>query len=89
MGRSCLFSLALSIGILTYIPSVSGQTQFRRFTRTPYYNGPNDPERGKIRGTLKLGETVIIDVPGDTGDTDKQGECTHKHIHGSLGSYLE
>ncbi|HZT31338.1 MAG TPA: acetamidase/formamidase family protein [Bryobacteraceae bacterium] len=42
----------------------------RRFTRTPYYSGPDDPERGKIRGTLKLGETVIIEVPGDTGDTD-------------------
>src|ERR1700733_6660122 len=42
----------------------------RRFTRTPYYTGPNDPERGRVRGTLKLGETVIIEVPGDTGDTD-------------------
>jgi len=36
----------------------------RRFTRTPYYTGPNDPERGKIRGTLRLGETVIIETPG-------------------------
>ena len=53
-------------------PFAFGQTAGtpRRFTRTPYYTGPNDPERGKIRGTLKLGETVIIEVPGDTGDTD-------------------
>lgn len=36
----------------------------RRFTRTPYYTGPDDPERGQIRGTLKLGETVIIETPG-------------------------
>lgn len=35
----------------------------RRFTRTPYYTGPQDPERGAIRGTLKLGETVIIETP--------------------------
>ena len=45
----------------------AGQAQYRRFTRTPYYTGPSDPERGKIRGTLKLGETVIIELPGDTG----------------------
>ena len=24
---------------------------FRRFNRTPYYKGPNDPERGRVRGT--------------------------------------
>ena len=33
----------------------------RRFTRTPYYTGKDDPERGEVRGTLKLGETVIIE----------------------------
>jgi amidase len=36
----------------------------RRFTRTPYYTGPDDPERGQLRGTLALGETVIIETPG-------------------------
>ena len=36
----------------------------RRFTRTPYYTGKDDPERGQVRGTLKLGETVIIETPG-------------------------
>ncbi len=46
------------------------EDKFRHFTRTPYYTGPEDPERGRVRGTLKLGETVIIDVPGDTGDID-------------------
>ena len=36
----------------------------RRFSRTPYYAGPDDPERGEIRGTLQLGETAIIETPG-------------------------
>ena len=36
----------------------------RRFTRTPYYSGPDDPERGEVRGTLKLGETVVIETVG-------------------------
>lgn len=35
----------------------------RRFTRTPYYTGPHDPERGALRGTLKLGEPTIIETP--------------------------
>ena len=26
----------------------------RHFTRTPYYTGPDDPERGEVRGTLQL-----------------------------------
>jgi amidase len=36
----------------------------RRFTRTPYYTGPDDPERGQVRGALELGKTVIIETPG-------------------------
>ena len=36
----------------------------RRFTRTPYYSGPDDPEIGEVRGTLKLGETVVIETAG-------------------------
>ena len=51
MRRFGFVSLALTIGFLSFMPSALGQTQYRRFTRTPYYTGPNDPERGKIRGT--------------------------------------
>lgn len=41
----------------------------RRFTRTPYYAGPDDPERGQPPGTLKLGETVVIEtIGGADGD---------------------
>lgn len=41
----------------------------RRFSRTPLYTGPDDPERGQTRGTLQLGETVIIEtVGGADGD---------------------
>ena len=36
----------------------------RCFTRMPYYNGPDDPARGEIIGTLSLGETVIADTFG-------------------------
>jgi hypothetical protein len=43
MIRSGLFSLAISILISNVTPPATGQTQFRRFTRTPYYTGPNDP----------------------------------------------
>jgi amidase len=77
-----LFSLAIAVTI----PAL-GQTQYRRFTRTPYYTGPNDPERGKVRGTLKLGETVIIDLPGDTGDTDlKPGVVPDPNVTPPRGS---
>lgn len=47
----------------------------RRFTRTPYYTGPDDPERGAVRGTLKLGETVVIEsVGGHDQDLRLNGE---------------
>lgn len=36
----------------------------RHFTRTPYFTGPDDPERGQIRDTLKLDEIVVIETPG-------------------------
>lgn len=36
----------------------------RRFTRTPCYTGPDDPERGQVRGPLQLGETVVIETVG-------------------------
>lgn len=48
----------------------------RRFTRTPYYTGPDDPEREKIRGTLKLGETVVIETVG--------GHDQHYELKGEL-----
>ena len=32
----------------------------RRFTRTPYYTGPDDPEISQVRGTLELGEMVSL-----------------------------
>ena len=47
----------------------------RHFTRTPVYTGPDDPERGELRGTLQLGETVIIDtVGGADHDYEAAGE---------------
>ena len=47
----------------------------RRFTRTPYYRGPDDPERGELRGTLRLGETVVIEtVGGHDQDLKIEGE---------------
>ncbi len=36
----------------------------RCFRRTPCYTGPDDPERGQVRATLQLGETVIIETVG-------------------------
>ena len=47
----------------------------RRFTRTPCYSGPDDPERGEVRGTLKLGETAVIEtVGGHDQDLGLEGE---------------
>jgi amidase len=49
----------------------------RRFTRTPYYTGPDDPERGQVRGTLKLGETVVIETfGGHDHDYEGAGDTT-------------
>jgi len=45
----------------------------RRFTRTPRYSGADDPERGEIRGTLKRGETVVIETVGGH-DQDYEGQ---------------
>ena len=47
----------------------------RRFTRTPCYSGPDDPEIGQLRGTLELGETVVIEtVGGNDHDYEAAGE---------------
>ncbi|MBI2194058.1 MAG: acetamidase/formamidase family protein [Planctomycetes bacterium] len=48
----------------------------RRFTRTPTYTGPDDPERGQVRGTLALGETVVIETVG--------GHDQHYELQGEL-----
>ncbi|MBM3265841.1 MAG: acetamidase/formamidase family protein [candidate division Zixibacteria bacterium] len=57
----------------------------RKFTRTPYYTGPNDPERGQVRGPLQLGETVQIETVGGH-DQDypakKQLFCRGDHERG-------
>jgi amidase len=46
----------------------------RRFTRTPYLKGPDDPECKEIRGTLQLGETVVVEtVGGHDQDYEKIG----------------
>ena len=87
MVHFAFFSLVLSICFLNFAPTVLGQAQFRRFTRSPYYTGPDDPERGQIRGTLKLGETVIIEVPGDTGDIElKPGVVPDPNVTPPRGS---
>ena len=47
----------------------------RHFTRTPHYSGPDDPEIGQVRGTLALGETVIIETTGGAdNDFEAAGE---------------
>jgi acetamidase/formamidase len=36
----------------------------RQFTRAPNYTGPDDPERGEIRGPILLDETIQIETVG-------------------------
>ena len=45
----------------------------RRFTRTPYFKGPEDPERQELRGTLQLGETVVVETVGGHDRTTRDG----------------
>ncbi len=45
----------------------------RRFIRTPYVSPLDDPERHAVRGTLALGETVVIEVPGGADGDLKPG----------------
>lgn len=48
----------------------------RRFSRTPCYAGPDDPERGEVRGSLELGETVVVEtVGGHDQDYEAIGKC--------------
>lgn len=53
----------------------------RRFARTPHYCGPDDPERGEIRGTLQLGETVVIET---VGGHDQDYEAIGKLMPGDI-----
>lgn len=47
----------------------------RHFTRTPYFSGSDDTERAEVRGTLELGETVVIEtVGGHDQDLSLDGE---------------
>ncbi len=59
---------------------------YRRFPRTPYYQGPDDPERRQIRGTLQLGETVIVEVPGGADADLKPGVVPDPHVTKPRGS---
>lgn len=45
----------------------------RRFSRTPYYTGPDDPARKEVRGTLNLEETVVIETVGGADGDLKPG----------------
>ena len=56
----------------------------RRFNRTPCYSGPDDPDIGAVRGTLELGETVIIEtVGGSDHDYEAAGETRAGQITGA------
>jgi acetamidase/formamidase len=47
----------------------------QHFKRTPCYAGPDDPERGEVRGTLQLGETVMVEtVGGSDHDYEAAGD---------------
>jgi acetamidase/formamidase len=36
----------------------------KRFARTPPFTGPDDPERGQVRGVLPLGEAIVVESVG-------------------------
>jgi len=81
MRRFLLFLCFLSAAV----PVLWSQS-YRRFTRQPYYSGPDDPERKDIRGTLKLGETVIIEVPGGADADLKYGVVPDPNVTKPRGS---
>ena len=60
--------------------------EMKRFTRTPYYSGPDDPEIGQPRGPIELGETVIIET---VGGHDQDYEGKHDHRAGAFMEVLE
>ena len=58
----------------------------RKFTRTPYYQGPDDPEIGEVRGPLQLGETVVIET---VGGHDQDYEKDHPLRAGAVMEVFE
>lgn len=84
MNRIAAF-LLLGAGVCFMIQPASGQSH-RKFTRTPYYRGPDDPERNQIRGTLKLGETVSIEIPGGADADLKPGVVPDPNMTKPRGS---
>ena len=73
-----LFSLSLCPPCLGN-PSIAGSLG-PRITRA------NDPERGKVRGTIKLGETVIIDLPVTQATGLKPGVVPDPNVTPPRGS---
>ena len=58
----------------------------KTFTRTPCYQGPDDPEIGEVRGPLQLGETVVIET---VGGHDQDYERDHPHRAGAVMEVFE
>jgi hypothetical protein len=54
------------------------EKSMRHFTRTLYYSDPDDPEKGKVRGTLQLGETAVIETI-DGADNVRSADDPHGH----------
>jgi hypothetical protein len=76
-----------SAAFLLLLAALAAAAQpYRRFPRTPYYKGPDDPERNQIRGTLKLGETVVLEVPGGADAELKPGVVPDPHVTKPRGS---
>jgi len=75
--------VVFALGALTVM--ASGQP-YRRFARTPYYTGPDDADRKSVRGTLKPGETVIIEVAGGADAGLKPGVVPDPNVTKPRGS---
>ena len=56
--------VAIATLVLTLGHAFAQQGSPRRFSCKPYLSGPDDPEYRAVRGTIKMGETVIIECPG-------------------------
>ena len=60
-GTTGPFRLPRGARILT---SSEKENAYASLYSHPHYSGPDDPEIGQVRGTLALGETVIIETIG-------------------------
>jgi amidase len=85
MKSAAALALLVGAGVWPLTQPGWGQ-QYRRFTRTPYYRGPDDPERNQVRGTLRLGETVVIEIPGGADADLKPGVVPDPHVTKPRGS---